>query len=581
MKKLLMHCCLVAAVLLVASCVNEEYDLSNVNPEITLCESGLAFPVGSTQKITIKDLLDSSDNTIFSKGEDGTIYITSNGTIAVEKAIPSLLDFSGVKLEDLTYKKDHLYSKESVVIPPALGDGEFVIPDGILPKKNFEKQVFDVEFSIDLPKEIKSVRNLVLNKDAKVEITVSVKDPFISKGSLVPDVDVDLSEFLKIEGVDGAINLSDLALDEKNGYTSTKVYNIQGLNIDFSEFTDKIDIVKKSTISGSISLTGGVTDRATLEKSSNMEFDMVVTFRDITIDKVEANVDYQLDAINQVVDLTSLPEILRSKDVCLDVYNPYIVLDLNTNTGIPLNVTLSLVPYKDGAPVPSSDMVAELVIPASESSDKSVSQKIWIGGINDGLGSDIHFVQANISNFLKLSPDSIHVSIEAGTDPAGISIFDATADYFVNMDYKLAVPLSFGPDFRVALSDTIDVSGAGIEDILQWNQVQLVGSVTNSLPLQFDIEILMLDASGAVIPAEQTKQTITSCNKDGSANVSPLDILLAAKSATSLSPLEKMKISFVIASKGVSGVPITDESYLQASLSVKLPEGITLGRNQQ
>ena len=581
MKKLLMHCCLVAAVLLVASCVNEEYDLSNVNPEITLCESGLAFPVGSTQKITIKDLLDSSDNTIFSKGEDGTIYITSNGTIAVEKAIPSLLDFSGVKLEDLTYKKDHLYSKESVVIPPALGDGEFVIPDGILPKKNFEKQVFDVEFSIDLPKEIKSVRNLVLNKDAKVEITVSVKDPFISKGSLVPDVDVDLSEFLKIEGVDGAINLSDLALDEKNGYTSTKVYNIQGLNIDFSEFTDKIDIVKKSTISGSISLIGGVTDRATLEKSSNMEFDLVVTFRDITIDKVEANVDYQLDAINQVVDLTSLPEILRSKDVCLDVYNPYIVLDLNTNTGIPLNVTLSLVPYKDGAPVPSSDMVAELVIPASESSDKSVSQKIWIGGINDGLGSDIHFVQANISNFLKLSPDSIHVSIEAGTDPAGISIFDATADYFVNMDYKLAVPLSFGPDFRVALSDTIDVSGAGIEDILQWNQVQLVGSVTNSLPLQFDIEILMLDASGAVIPAEQTKQTITSCNKDGSANVSPLDILLAAKSATSLSPLEKMKISFVIASKGVSGVPITDESYLQASLSVKLPEGITLGRNQQ
>ena len=59
------------------------------------------------------------------------------------------------------------------------------------------------------------------------------------------------------------------------------------------------------------------------------------------------------------------------------------------------------------------------------------------------------------------------------------------------------------------------------------------------------------------------------------------DIILAAKSGTSLSPLEKMKISFVIASKGAAGVPITDESYVQASLSVKLPKGITLGRNQQ
>ena len=111
--------------------------------------------------------------------------------------------------------------------------------------------------------------------------------------------------------------------------------------------------------------------------------------------------------------------------------------------------------------------------------------------------------------------------------------------------------------------------------------MQLLGSVVNSLPLHFDIEVLMLDATGSVIPAEQTKQTIASCSKDGSANVSPLDILLAAKSGTSLSPLEKMKISFVIASKGVAGVPITDESYIQASLSVKLPNGITIGKNQQ
>lgn len=583
MKKLLVHTTLImaAVAMLVTSCVNGEYDLSNINPEITLCESGLAFPVGSTQKITIKDLLDSGEQTIFGKGEDGTLYITSNGTLSIDDAIPSLLDFSGLKLEDITFKKDHLYSKGSVVIPPDAGEGEFSIPDGVLAKKDLETQVFDVELKMDLPKEIKSINNLVLSKDAKVEITVSVKDPFISKGTLVPDIDVDLSDFLKVEGEDGAINLSKLTLDEKNGYTSTGVYNITGLNIDFSELSGKVEINKKTTISGSVSLTGAATDKSTIEKSSNMEFHLVVSYKGLTVERADANVDYQLEAINQVVDLTSLPEILRGDDVCLDIFNPYIVLDLTTNSGIPLDAVLSVVPYKRGAPVPSFDMVAELDIPSSESSDKAVSQKIWIGGSEDGLGSDIHFVQANISNLLKLSPDSILVSIEAGTDPAINSSFDAQANYFVNLDYKLAVPLSFGPDFRIALSDTIDVSGEGLEDILQWNQVQLLGSVVNSLPLHFDIEVLMLDATGSVIPAEQTKQTIASCSKDGSANVSPLDILLAAKSGTSLSPLEKMKISFVIASKGVAGVPITDESYIQASLSVKLPNGITIGKNQQ
>ena len=43
------------------SCVNEEYDVSNINSEITLAGNGLTLPLGSTKQLTIKNVLKDMD----------------------------------------------------------------------------------------------------------------------------------------------------------------------------------------------------------------------------------------------------------------------------------------------------------------------------------------------------------------------------------------------------------------------------------------------------------------------------------------------------------------------------------------
>jgi hypothetical protein len=136
--------------------------------------------------------------------------------------------------------------------------------------------------------------------------------------------------------------------------------------------------------------------------------------------------------------------------------------------------------------------------------------------------------------------------------------------------------LAFGEDLRFVLSDVIDVTEAGIGNILKMGEIQLVGWVDNALPLNFNVSIEMLDADDNVLATEPVSQSIAACKKDGSATQSPLNLKIAAKNGTDMTKLAKLKVKFEITSKNVSGVPIRAESYIQAKLGLNLPKGVTL-----
>jgi hypothetical protein len=571
---------LVALVPVFPSCVSEEYDLNDLNGEMTFVASGLAFPLGSTQELKLSDLMDSLDMGFFNKDANGAYNMSQGGSISLSDALPAFFENSDLILEDLVYKKDNLYSASGIVLPPSLGDGDYTVPGGILQTKTIGTQVFEVELKMDLPDEIKSVNKLVLNKNAKVKVSLSLKNPFISKGSLVPSIDVDLSDFLEIGGKSEPISLSDLVLNEKNGYSNSQVYDITGLNIDLSEFSGKIDMVKSSTISGSVSIQDAVTNRATLEKSDGMSFELVVSYIDFSFERVEANIDYKLDEIKKVIDLSGIPEFLRGSNVCLDINNPHIVVDVETNVGVPVIGSLNLVPYKGGYPVEDAALKVGLPLPSASSSDQSAVKRFVIGNNSTASGKGDTFVKANISDLIKLVPDSIVVAVEAQTDAAVSSIFEMEADYYVDMAYDMVIPLSFGPDFQIALSDTIDVSDAGIEEILRWNRINLVGSITNSFPLGFDVQVDLLDAASNIIPVEANRQIIASCSSDGSAKQTPLNLMMGIKENAAANGLSGVKVTFVVSSKESSDIPVTDKSYIKAKLGINLPDGITIGSNK-
>lgn len=582
MKKIVQYVGLlpIIMVLLLTSCVKQEYDLNNFNGDITIASGGLEIPIGSTERLTIQDFLDSTDVDFFSKDPDGGYFINQKGVFSVSDELP---DFFGpeqvekwMKLEDLVYSKSNLYKKSEIVLPPFIGEEDYAIPDGILPSKSLDKLIYDVSFDFDLPDQVKSINEIVLNKGGMIRVSIAINDPFIAKGELTPAIDVDLSEFFIIDGKKEPIHLSELVLNEKNNYSATRDYSITDISFDPREICQAADFVKTASIEGYVSLKGAVTNRAVFEASENMSIELKVSFIDVGVSKVDANLDYSTDEFTKAVNLSQLPEFLRSDNVCLDLDNPYIVLDFDTNIGIPMSGNINLSGYHDGVPMPAQRVEIDFSLPYSASADNVTSSTLWIGGKNKGVPADVTFIEANIAGLIKSVPDSILVTFTGNIDNTKSSVIEVNADYMLDLEYDFVLPFAFGENFKVAITDTIDVDESGIGDILKAGKVKLLGAIDNSFPLKFDMKVEMLDEDGNLLTADPVKQAITPCNYDGTASNSLLNMEIAAKSGVDMTKLAKMCVTFEVTSKEASGIPITDKCYVQAKLGLSFPEGIRL-----
>jgi len=364
----------------------------------------------------------------------------------------------------------------------------------------------------------------------------------------------------------------------KNGKFSQEI-EIENLDLSGIDFSEGKDLEDEVVISGGVYVTNPTIDMEELS-SEEVKLALSASISDIKVLKLEGKVDYKIDDITESITLSDLPDFLRSDDVCLDIDNPRIVLDVTTNVGIPIVGTLNLVSYKGGVVIPGADIVVDLDLPFTESADKVTTTTLWIAGDNSEAPADVQFVEANLANIIKAVPDSIVISVAGGTDPATTSVVETTADYILDLKYELVVPLAFGEDMKFALSDTIDVSEAGLGNILKMGDIQLIGEITNTFPLNFEISALLLDSDDQILDTEPVSQKILPCKSDGFASHTPLKLELIAKEGTDMTKLAKIKVSFEITSRNVAGIPITEESYIQAKLGVNLPKGITLSNQE-
>ena len=385
MKKIILHSGLLLAAisLIVVSCVQQEYDIEELNTEMTIGAAGLGIPLGSTQQLKIQDFLDSNDVSILSKDESGVFSIKIGDSLSLSDNIPDLsqmvnidgIEFSqpytfsmealnqdisteamaiestfslgegslmddlkmdpismkssvasglagimpsddqlSLHLEDMEYIKDNLYAKD-LLGALSMGDGEISIPDGILPEKKLETKEYEMEINITLPDGIKSVSEIALNPDAKVKCSLSIEDPFLTKGKIVPAIDIDLSALLEIEGSEDPIHLSDLVLSDANGFTASKTYDVTAFNIDPSEWEgNTLSANKKVSISGGVSVSGAATTKAALEASENMKLDLQVTYIDMNIDNVRLEMN-PIEVEESVEISLEVPEVTLPEEV--------------------------------------------------------------------------------------------------------------------------------------------------------------------------------------------------------------------------------------------------------------------------
>ena len=563
-----------------ASCVDENYDLSKLNTEITVGGDSLTVPVGETAKLTMKDLLGDQAISYLQTDTDGSYKITVSDQMGGSSSMPAIntsLDLGGlapnVEIEVFDLTPYVAYVSGLPEAEYSLATYVSTITDPVPVDTNIR-----VILALDLPEGVVDLSKVKFTNASKMTISLSVPDCPLTDGELNPDITVDFSSLLTIAG-GGSINLSELKLNKANSYQASKQYSVQELNIaagDFNANLHKLSLDKKITVQGNASVSDPKTTPSTIAASGKLKVKVAVTLSNLEIDQVEAKVAYDLAGQNTTVELDDLTGAFGDKlEVTLDLYNPYMKFDITTNLGIPANVQATLVPWKDNAPKTANQIQVNLAMDPAPSATQTSTMKYYIATHNEGRPDGYTYVAADISSLIKMLPDSVQVSFAVATDPTQTAVLEPAATYNFNVAYEVGVPLQVGSDFRLALRDTLEIGSVG-KYIALADEAAITGSAENSLPLNLKLKVTFADDNNNLIAlATAAEQTLAAGKADGSANTTQLDLKVKFSDKEAAKSVTKVILAFEATSGGLTRA-VKETDYVKAKIAAGLRGGITL-----
>ncbi len=439
-----------------------------------------------------------------------------------------------------------------------------------------------------LPEQLVEVGEILL-KDVALDIDVEAPgiSGLIKDADVTLNLDVTLPEVIMLENPvqDGVLKVTGKLAGDKIEVDPVKVKGLK-LNKAADELSDYLKGVKVS-YGGAVTIKGATVDMdglEDLELDVNINLQTAGTDNKIEISKVTGKIDYEIEPIDMDIDLSSLTGALEEENLkaTLDLNRFSLALDLKTNLSIPLVADLTIVPYKDEAPIEGKTLSSgpiEISIPEAASEPSLV--RLWIS--NYAKGQDPHMpagyehISLDIISLISLSPDALKISMTAGTDPESeCSIAPSAEGYVLEAAYAFSLPFEFGEKMSFEFSQTIDDLPEQLGTILQYGSLALGGEIESSLPIELELTYNFLDSKGNRIDLVENagKQIIKAGTVSGDPVKTDLNLVLGIRKGADISDIDAIELVFK--AKSVAGAPIKEDSFIKATLQALIPEGVTL-----
>ena len=459
---------------------------------------------------------------------------------------------------------------------------------------------FSEEFKFDLlsadvvPEMIASIGEIELD-NVYINLDVDASELMSKLGNetdLCFNLDVSIPDYIILENVAGKkdeankallININENA-DEK-GHIKIDPIKVKGIDLTGVVESGK-GLSGRIAIAGTATLADVSINVDDLNNSDKIKVSLNGGIKgsgdngEITLSKVTAKVDYQLDPVKTVVDLSSLREALNSENlsVTLALSHVHLGLDIATNLGISALANLEIVPYYAGV-AKDAIKLNDLAIDAPSTAGEVKHTKYWLGGNSECAPDGYTFKQVPILELLKDIPDSLHIQISAGTDKTKDCILDTQTEYVLTADYSFEVPLQFDEkSFNISFTHTISDIPEVIGSIFQYGSLALTGEAVSGLPLNLNMTAELLDPAGNVIPVDDKvgKLVINACEAIDKPSVTELNLLFGAKGGANALDISAIRLRF---NASAVSVPLTEDSFLKLKLQALVPEGVTLDLN--
>lgn len=564
---------LVTAMLSFISCINEDYKISEgrLDLEANLFEEGLAAPLGNTEKIFVRDLLDQfyPDSEEYIQEVDGGYVFNMTEAFDFSDSLKNLknwIDVPDVSVsEDIKIDLDDVHVDYPVV--SRAGGSAFTIKF----ERNVVMTLLDAE---DVPEYIVSMDRVEF-EDVYVNISFDTSAlPDIGDADMVLDLVLDIPEMMVLapgqQDPDGKVRLEGRL--DANGMLDAGAIKVDALILDGVDLKNGISLTVP--VEGNVSVSNAsITARDWLGENREHNITLTISIKDIEFSMISGRADYKMEPVVQTIDLAGL-SFGSNVDVVADLSHVHLAVELNTNIDASVYADIELIPYygkKAGTPMP-----VNVAVEGSDSASSIETTRFWFGSDDACCPDGYIFKKIDLRSLLNPIPDRVQVKVSGGTDPDALCTLYPSADYILDAKCMLDVPFEFGDDFKVEFRDTLQVNAENLSVILETGNLVLTGTVESTLPFNLNMEAVLLDETDREVPFEEGSGILEiHGSADGTPATTDIEIKFVKKEGTSVPEIGAVDLVFSLKS-AADAVRLTPESYVQAELQILVPDGITL-----
>lgn len=560
--------------LALASCVNSDYDFNEVDATMGFGGEGLELPGSSTDTIKLADVLDLGDDDCVKVRPNGD-YVFEQVGDNVEPAQPEIAPISVTQRQSVSYDID-------INVEPATrsaGDARAVT---VVLSADGDMQSF--EYDGDKPAEVVGLD--YAETDANLSFSLHFPAGLSSVVASLDEISIQMPSFMELSDVSANIG-------------ADGSWSIDGSRIVFSDITTSRDLTVSARVSrlrfgvsdelGSLGIDG---DKIVLDGRVHVSMNSVATVSGGSIEGLTASSDFAIDdmQITSVtgrfdpeidldnlgdVEITGVPDFLTDGNVRVDLYNPQILLTLNSDLNMGGFVSGTLTSWKDGQPI-ASVTVPEMAVRAGGMTEMCICRN------GEGIeGYDVVQVVPELSTLIETIPDRITFEGTARADRNQTCEFELGHRYTVQPAYRVEAPIAFAENAQIVYKDTIDEWHEDIEDfeLSDNSYITFTANIENRVPAYLTLSAYAIDVDGQRMGDDEIKVEVSNtviASADGAtSSETPLTIRVSQNDGRALSRLDGLVFDVTAsASDGganpVEGMTLNSEKHFLIARDIKI-----------
>ena len=536
MKKTIQNCCILALLMLMplslmTSCVDENYDLSEIDTEIVILRD-VTLPVGNLNPVSIADFLnvDNEESLMIRSEANGDMAFAydADENISASFDVPTF-DFE--INEGAGAERTLSLTLPSVIAGMDVSLLEQYMPDYYNKNLSFKDitgknasltKSIEIEDDALLPYPIVDIKEADIDADITYEFSLAVKDKngtninsyggavYIAKGFTL-----DFPDWLMLKKNDSMDCYSIVAEgSNKNIIRFDKDFKITAdQTVKFEILANKVEIPAGFIVDGGKDSEGRNCKKLTMDTSDpkNMvlvdgdfyvkasdfkkvpnvvEMNMHLSISTLSIKSALVSVNPDEELPDQSFKLPEVPEILRRSDVVIDIYDPVMKFDVKNESPLDVNVSGRLYAYRGDQELMNTYLGENgentpLVIPHDFNGTIGYSRR----------GEDGMIANPFIGDLFRTLPDKVaikNLKVTTGNDYVRIT---PGTHLECSVGYSFHAPLAFGPELALGFEYELDELGLDLQEV-GITSARMAFDIVNTIPLALDLGVTALDADG-------------------------------------------------------------------------------------